>query len=61
MPGLDKTSEAPADAVAHVYQQLLNDLREGTALVPDFDHAVRRHRSLESITPDRTAPGTDRT
>ena len=35
--------------VAHAYAQLLDDLASGTALVPDFDHAARRHQMLQSI------------
>ncbi|MFI5623402.1 Gfo/Idh/MocA family protein [Nocardioides sp. NPDC051685] len=46
VPTLDPVAQAPAYAVAHAYQQLLADLREGTSLVPDFTHAVQRHRSI---------------
>jgi predicted dehydrogenase len=35
--------------LAHAYEQLYRDLREGTALTPDFAHAVRRHRLLDDI------------
>lgn len=37
------------DAVAHAYLRLEEDLRTGTALVPDFAHAVVRHRTLAAI------------
>jgi predicted dehydrogenase len=32
-----------------LYAQLARDIRDGTHVVPDFAHAVRRHRELESI------------
>jgi predicted dehydrogenase len=48
----------PDDAaygVAHAYQQIVDDLTTGARTVPDFAHAVRRHRLLERISsPDRT-------
>jgi predicted dehydrogenase len=47
--GLHPVSDAPAYAVAHAYHQLLSDLREGTSASPDFDHGVRRHRSLQPV------------
>ena len=49
VPGLEPSS--PGYAVAHAYAQLLDDLDTGTALVPDFEHAVLRHRMLEAIAP----------
>lgn len=46
------TGVSPTDTaytVAHAYQQLRADLTDGTALTPDFAHAVRRHRLLDRI------------
>jgi predicted dehydrogenase len=45
----DLPPEHPGYAVAHAYVQLLDDRRTGTRTVPDFDHAVRRHRTLATI------------
>jgi predicted dehydrogenase len=41
--------QMPAHNVAHAYAQLLDDVRSGTRVVPDFDHAVRRHGTLQAI------------
>jgi predicted dehydrogenase len=49
VPALDGDRPGPAYNVAHLYAQLLDDLATGTRLVPDFDHAVRRHQMLASI------------
>jgi predicted dehydrogenase len=49
VPALAGQTDAPGYVVAHAYAQLLDDLDDGTALVPDFDHAVRRHATLERI------------
>jgi predicted dehydrogenase len=49
VPGLDPVRDSPAYAVAHAYHQLLADLRARTSTVPDFDHAVRRHHSIEPL------------
>lgn len=38
-----------AGNVARVYRQLAIDLRDGTAISPRFDDAVRRHQMLEAI------------
>jgi predicted dehydrogenase len=38
-----------AYTVAHAYAQLRADLAEGTRTVPDFAHAVRRHRLLDYV------------
>ncbi|THB00219.1 Gfo/Idh/MocA family oxidoreductase [Streptomyces sp. LRa12] len=48
---LEPRADAPAYAVAHAYQRFLDDLREGTAHVPDFAHGVVRHRSIEQYLP----------
>jgi len=39
----------PAVNVAQVYAQFAADLRNGTHLSADFDHAVRRHRMIAAI------------
>jgi predicted dehydrogenase len=52
VPALDPVTQSAAYAVAHAYHQLLADLREGTALVPDFDHGVERHRSIDLLRAD---------
>lgn len=49
VPALDGDRAGPAYNVAHAYAQLLDDLASGPALVPDFDHAARRHQMLQSI------------
>ncbi|WJH38303.1 Gfo/Idh/MocA family oxidoreductase (plasmid) [Aliirhizobium terrae] len=41
---------APAAGVARLYAQLADDLRDGTAYVPDFAVALDRHLVLEAIT-----------
>lgn len=46
LPDLDPVTHSQAYAVAHAYHQFLEDLRRGTTVVPDFDHAVIRHRSI---------------
>lgn len=38
-----------AGNVARAYRQLAIDLRDGTAICPNFDDAVRRHQMLEAI------------
>jgi predicted dehydrogenase len=48
VPELDPRADAPAYAVAHAYRQFLDDLREGTSVVPDFTHGAARHHSIES-------------
>jgi predicted dehydrogenase len=35
--------------LAHAYEQLHRDLRDGTSHTPDFAHAVHRHRLLDDI------------
>ncbi len=39
----------PAVNVASLYAQFAADLREGTAIAPDFDAAVRRHRLIDAV------------
>lgn len=48
VPELDPRADASAYAVAHAYQQFLQDLREGTSAVPDFAHGAARHRSISA-------------
>jgi predicted dehydrogenase len=45
--GIDPISQSPAFIVAHAYEQLLRDLRDGTSVVPSWEHAVTRHTSIE--------------
>ncbi len=49
VPALSGRSEEPSYALAHAYTALHKDLTEDTHTVPDFPHAVRRHRLLDSI------------
>lgn len=44
--GIDPVRQGAAFTVAHTYEQLLRDLRDGTSVVPAWDHAVRRHASI---------------
>ncbi len=56
VPALDDDRAGPAYNVAHAYAQLLDDQADGTHLVPDFDHAVRRHQTLQAILDAAGAP-----
>lgn len=47
-PGLSGTA-GPATNLANAYAQVHRDLVEATQTVPDFHHAVRRHKMLERI------------
>ena len=47
MQGIDPVQQSQAFIVAHTYQQLLRDLKEGTSVVPTWEHAVRRHTSIQ--------------
>lgn len=49
VPALIDRFHEPSYALAHAYTALHNDLTGGTHTVPDFPHAVRRHRLLEGI------------
>jgi predicted dehydrogenase len=49
VPSLDRDPAGPAYNVAHAYAQLLDDITLGTRLHPDFDEALRRHQTLQSI------------
>jgi predicted dehydrogenase len=39
----------PVQALAHAYSAIRDDLVHGTAVAPDFAHAVKRHRLLDAI------------
>jgi hypothetical protein len=42
--------QVPAIAVAHAYLRLRDEFDlSGTGQVPDFDHAVRRHETIDAI------------
>ena len=41
--------EGPALNVAQAWQCFAKDVRTGTRTCPDFDHAIRRHRMLDTI------------
>jgi predicted dehydrogenase len=49
VPALAGRQDEMAYNLAHAYEQLYRDLRDDTALTPDFAHAVRRHRQLQDI------------
>lgn len=55
LPQFVGRSDEPAYNVAHAYAQLLDDLTAGTHTVPDFTHAVRRHRLLDQVKQAATA------
>jgi predicted dehydrogenase len=42
-------SGSPVRALVHAYTAIRDDLLHGTTVVPDFAHAVRRHRLLDAI------------
>jgi predicted dehydrogenase len=45
--GIDPVRQGAAFTVAHTYEQLLRDLRDETSVVPSWEHAVRRHASID--------------
>lgn len=49
VPALAGARDTMAYTVAHAYAQVHADLTEGTRTVPDFAHAVRRHRFLDHV------------
>lgn len=51
LKNLDPIAQSQAYAVAHAYRQFAEDLRDGTTVVPDFEHAVIRHLSIHSTLP----------
>jgi len=40
----------PIHTLAHAYAAIRDDLVHGTAVAPDFAHAVKRHQLLDAIT-----------
>jgi predicted dehydrogenase len=44
------TPSGPPHNVAHLYRRLAQAIRTGTALEPDFEHGLRRHRLIDAIT-----------
>ncbi|MFF1375182.1 Gfo/Idh/MocA family protein [Streptomyces sp. NPDC058308] len=49
VPDIDGLRGLPAYNVGAQYAQILTDLTEGTAHVPDFAHAARRQRLLDAV------------
>lgn len=49
IPALAGQQDGLAYAIAHAYDQLRRDWLDGTAVVPTFDDAVVRHRTLDAI------------
>ena len=47
LQGIDPVRQSQAFIVAHTYEQLLRDLKEGTSIVPTREHAVHRHTSIQ--------------
>ncbi len=47
--GVPATLTGPAHNVAQTYAQFARDLAEGTRLVPDFAHALARHRLVDAV------------
>jgi predicted dehydrogenase len=41
--------EHPWSNLANAYAVLLEDLRKGSTVLPDFDHGVRRHRFIDAV------------
>ncbi|ATO14162.1 oxidoreductase [Micromonospora sp. WMMA2032] len=42
-------ARTPAGSVARLYAQLARDLADGTHTVPDFAHALNRHRLIDAV------------
>ncbi|PWR10149.1 oxidoreductase [Micromonospora acroterricola] len=42
-------AQTPAGSVARLYAQLARDLADGTHTVPDFEHALSRHRLIDAV------------
>jgi predicted dehydrogenase len=49
VPQFAGRSNETAYNIAYAYAQLRDDITEGTNVVPDFDHAVRRHRLIDAV------------
>jgi predicted dehydrogenase len=43
------TPKGPPNNVAHLYRRFARAIRTGTAMEPDFEHALRRHRLIDAI------------
>ena len=52
VPALDGDRSTPAYNVAHVYTQLREDLLNGLRVVPDFEHAMHRHQTIQAVLDD---------
>jgi predicted dehydrogenase len=49
VPQFAGRSNETAYNIAYAYAQLRDDITEGTNVVPDFDHAVCRHRLIDAV------------
>jgi len=49
VPQFAGRSTETAYNIAYAYAQLRDDITEGTNVIPDFDHAVRRHRMIDAV------------
>lgn len=49
VPALQGRPAEPVTTMAHAYHAIRTDLAIGTTSVPDFAHAVRRHRFLDVV------------
>jgi predicted dehydrogenase len=49
VPQFAGRSNETAYNIAYAYAQLRDDITAGTNVVPDFDHAVRRHRLIDAV------------
>lgn len=49
VPAFREQPGAPAANLANAYALLLEDLRTGSAELPDFDHGVRRHELIDTV------------
>ncbi|CAA9257989.1 MAG: Predicted dehydrogenase [uncultured Adhaeribacter sp.] len=47
--GTPGTQANSSYSMYHAYKAVANDLAHGTTIVPDFEHAVRRHKFLDAI------------
>jgi predicted dehydrogenase len=43
------TPAGPPNNVAHLYRRLAKGIADGGAVAPDFDHALKRHRLIDTI------------
>jgi predicted dehydrogenase len=49
VPQFAGRSTETAYNIAYAYAQLRDDITEGTNVIADFDHAVRRHRMIDAV------------